>query len=122
LGALGRAAKSNLKNKIRYRASCNLSAGARFDELTLVTDEAVNCRNHYIHGSELSFDYERNFNTVAFFMATLEFVFAASDLIEAGWILRHGQPTRLEWRTHSNLSGRVSPTTDEPKGSFEVTA
>jgi len=89
LGALGRAAKSNLKHKIRHRAQFLISAlGTRFDELTLVTDEAVNCRNHYVHGSEPSFDYERNFNTVAFFMATLEFVFAASDLIEAGWDIK----------------------------------
>jgi hypothetical protein len=89
LGALGRAAKSNLKHKIRHRAQFVTSVlGRRFDELTLVTDEAVNCRNHYVHGSDPSFDYERNFNTVAFFIATLEFVFAASDLIEAGWDIK----------------------------------
>lgn len=89
LGALGRAAKSNLKRKVRHRAQFVTSAlGTAFDELALVTDEAVNCRNHYVHGSEPSFDYEMNFNTVAFFMATLEFVFAASDLIEAGWDIK----------------------------------
>jgi len=89
LGALGRAAKSSLKHKIRHRAQFVTSVlGTCFDELTLATDEAVNCRNHYVHGSDPSFDYERNFNTVAFFMATLEFVFAASDLIEAGWDIK----------------------------------
>jgi hypothetical protein len=30
-------------------------------------------------------DYEKNFDQVSFFTDTLEFVFAASDLIECGW-------------------------------------
>jgi hypothetical protein len=89
LNALGRAAKSNLKHKIRHRAQFVTSVlGTRFDELTLVTDQAVNCRNHYVHGSEPAFDYEKNFNAVVFFTDTLEFVFAASDLIEAGWDIK----------------------------------
>ena len=45
----------------------------------------VNCRNYYIHGGEPRFDYSANFDAVAFFIDTLEFVFATSDLIEAGW-------------------------------------
>jgi hypothetical protein len=52
----------------------------------LVTDEAVNCRNHYVHGSKSRHDYDSNFSDlVPFFVDTLEFVFATSDLIEAGW-------------------------------------
>jgi ApeA N-terminal domain 1 len=89
LDALGRAAKSNLKHKIRHRAQLVISAlGSRFDELTMVTDHAVNCRNHYVHGSEPTFDYGKNFDAVVFFTDTLEFVFAASDLIEAGWDIK----------------------------------
>jgi hypothetical protein len=87
LGALGRIGKSSLKQKIRHRAQRLIGvAGERFPELLTVTDEAVNCRNHYVHGSAPRFDYNRNFDIVAFFIDTLEFVFATSDLIEAGWI------------------------------------
>jgi hypothetical protein len=86
LGVLGRLGTSSLKHKIRYRARPLVDAtGKFFEDLPMVTDEAVNCRNHYVHGSEPRFDYNRNFDAVIFFTETLEFVFATSDLIEAGW-------------------------------------
>jgi hypothetical protein len=86
LNALGRMGQSSLKHKIRYRAQPIVDViGARLPELTKVIDEAVDCRNHYVHGSAGSFDYNANFGTVCFFIDALEFVFAASDLIEAGW-------------------------------------
>lgn len=86
LGALGRIGKSSLKQKIRHRAGLLTDAvGNRFPELFTVTDEAVNCRNFYVHGSSPRFDYSKNFGLVSFFTDTLEFVFAASDFIESGW-------------------------------------
>jgi hypothetical protein len=86
LNALGRMGKSTLKHKIRHRAEFLLNAaGEKFPELVTVTDEAVNCRNHYVHGSESSFDYNKEFYAVIFFTETLEFIFAVSDLIETGW-------------------------------------
>jgi ApeA N-terminal domain 1/Apea-like HEPN len=86
LGALGRMGKSSLKHKIRHRAKWVLDhAGAQFPELTTVCDEAVNCRNFYVHGTEPVFDYEANSDARSFFADTLEWVFAASDLVEAGW-------------------------------------
>jgi hypothetical protein len=86
LSALGRVGKSNLKQKIRFRAQRLVDAmGDRFPDLLRVTDEAVNCRNHYVHGTEPCFNYNENFSAVVFLTETLEFVFAASDLIEAGW-------------------------------------
>jgi hypothetical protein len=89
LGAFGRLGKSSLKQKIRHRAQLVVSAAeTQFPEILTVTDEAVNCRNHYVHGSEPRFDYNANFSAVIFFTDTLEFVFAASDLIEAGWDLK----------------------------------
>jgi hypothetical protein len=96
LGALGRVGTSTLKQKIRHRAQIIMDVvGNRgwFPELTMVTDEAVNCRNHYVHGTEPRFDYSGNFEVVVFFTNTLEFVFAASDLIEAGWDI-------ATWRGH----------------------
>lgn len=86
LNALGRLGKSALKHKIRHRGQLLINAvGGQFKELFTVTDEAVNCRNHYVHGGAPRFDYSNNFDAVTFFTNTLEFVFAASDLIEAGW-------------------------------------
>ena len=89
LNALGRVGKSVLKHKIRHRAQLLINAvKERFPDLFMVTDAAVECRNHYIHGShgrKPRFDYSNNFDAVIFFKDTLEFVFAASDLIEAGW-------------------------------------
>jgi hypothetical protein len=87
LSALGRVGKSSLKRKIRHRAEPIVSAlGSSFPHLVDVLDEAVNCRNHYVHGSSGSYDYVNNFFTTAvFFTKTLEFVFGASDLAESGW-------------------------------------
>ncbi|RRI02299.1 hypothetical protein EH240_12590 [Mesorhizobium tamadayense] len=61
----------------------------KFPELTWVLDEAVNCRNHYVHGTLGKVDYAANFqDSAGFFTKSLEFVFAASDWIEAGWDIK----------------------------------
>lgn len=89
LSALGRLGKSNLKNKIRHRANLLTDAvGDRFPELTTVTDEAVNCRNYYVHGGEPQFEYGIQLEVCNFFTDTLEFLFGTSDLIEAGWDMK----------------------------------
>ena len=89
LNVLGRIGKSTLKRKIRHRVQFLIDkVGDKFPDLCIVTDEAVNCRNHYVHGSKPKFDYSGNFSSVFFFTETLEFVFAASDLIEAGWDIK----------------------------------
>jgi hypothetical protein len=89
LNALGRIGKSALKQKIRHRADSVVKAtGSRLGEINTVTDEAVNCRNHYVHGSDPSFDYNAHSDMVEFFTDALEFVFATSDLIEGGWDLK----------------------------------
>jgi hypothetical protein len=87
LSALGRIGTASLKHKVGHRGKIVLAeAGERFPDLILVLEKAVNCRNHYVHGSSAKIDYRGHFfETVSFFAQTLEFVFAASDLIEAGW-------------------------------------
>lgn len=86
LNALGRIGKPTLKRRIRKRVELLKNAvGKRFPELELVTDQAVDCRNFYVHGSPGKFDYEVHSDQPPFFTDTLEFVFAASDLIESGW-------------------------------------
>ena len=89
LNALGRVGKLSLKHKTRHRARYVVDAiGDRFPDLVSVLNAAVDCRNHYVHGSASKIDYSKNFDMLAFFTDTLEFVFAASELIEAGWNIR----------------------------------
>lgn len=89
LGALGRVGKWTLKRKIRHRSQFLLSRiGEQLPELSIVSDEAVNCRNHYVHGSDSRIDYNEEFGIRCFLTDTLEFIFAASDLIEAGWDIK----------------------------------
>lgn len=86
LNALGRIGKPVLKHKIRARVKLlSDKVGERFPDLELVTDQAVDCRNFYVHGTPSKIDYELHPDQPLFFTDTLEFVFFASDLIEAGW-------------------------------------
>jgi ApeA N-terminal domain 1 len=86
LSALGRVGKASLKHKTKHRAQYVLGAiRERFSDLVFVLDSAVDCRNHYVHGAISKIDYSSNFGMVIFFTDTLEFVFGASELVEAGW-------------------------------------
>ena len=86
LSALGRVGTASLRDKICHRADVLTKADPkRFAELDLPCSQAVLCRNHYVHGSEAAFNYREESNAFAFLTDTLEFVFAASDLIELGW-------------------------------------
>lgn len=62
----------------------------KFPEFELVIDQTINCRNFYVHGSskkeKLTAEDRSHFSI--FFTDTLEFVFAASELIEAGWDIK----------------------------------
>jgi hypothetical protein len=89
LDALNRVGRTFLKHKIRHRAKVVVDTiGSRVPRLTELTDQAVKCRNHFVHGSRGSFDYGKNFHAVTYLCDTLEFVFGCSDLIEAGWDAR----------------------------------
>jgi hypothetical protein len=108
LNALGRLGKANLKHKARHRAQIVLTkAGEWFPDLILVLEEAVDCRNHYVHGTPAKVNYRDHFfETVPFFTESLEFVFAASDFIEAGWSitdwLKQGQTGSHPFGTYSS--------------------
>jgi hypothetical protein len=89
LSALGRLGKPVLKQKVRHRAKLITDlVGDLFPELWMVTDEAVNCRNYYVHGGKPRLDYAAEFQIFAFLTDTLEFVFGASDFVEAGWDIK----------------------------------
>jgi ApeA N-terminal domain 1 len=84
LNAIGRIGKLSLKHKIRHRIT-STGLDKHFPQLIEVLNEAVNCRNHYVHGSRGKVDYSANFDLVIFFTDALEFSFAVSDLIDVGW-------------------------------------
>ena len=76
--------KLSLPTKVKYRGEIVLSKlGYRLPGLQTVLKAAVQCRNHFVHGS----DFDLNVVEPYFSLLTdsLEFVFAASDLIEVGW-------------------------------------
>lgn len=93
LGALGRVGTPSLKHKIRHRVE-STGLDEHFPRLIDVLNEAVNCRNHYVHGTPGRIDYSENFDVVFFFTDALEFAFAASDLIDAGWDFRAWMSSR----------------------------
>lgn len=98
LSALGRLGRPTLKRKIAARADLiRQRLPNAFPDLQLVIDEAVNCRNFFVHASVQSFPYMKNWPTIEFFIDTLEFVFGASDLVEAGWDIQkwHAQGTSM---------------------------
>ncbi|MEZ1316050.1 hypothetical protein QIW53_08500 [Pseudomonas fluorescens] len=89
LSSLGRIGKASLRDKIYHRADKIVEvAPDKFPELYLPCNHAVLSRNHYVHGSAGSFDYQKHFTEFAFIIDTLEFVFAASDLLDLGWDMR----------------------------------
>jgi hypothetical protein len=86
LGVLGRIGKLSLKRKIGSRVKLiSDRCGTAFPELLTVTERAVDCRNYFVHGGERDFDYASKYPVIWFFVDTLEFIFGASDLVEAGW-------------------------------------
>ena len=89
LGALGRVGTLTLKRRIRFRAEViSQLIGERIPNIDRVAEEAVNLRNRYVHGGTTRIDYSNNPDLGIFLTDTLEFVFAASDLVDAGWNIR----------------------------------
>lgn len=83
LGALARVGSWTLKQRIRQRVSrVTARVGELLPDIAEATDEAVNYRNMYVHGTPARIDCEE---LVPFLTRTLEFVFGASDLVDAGW-------------------------------------
>lgn len=90
LRAIGRLGHPTLKQKIRHRANVitNACGNEYFQSLDYVCDHAVDCRNHFVHGSPVKFDLDPPSPHFGFLTDTLEFTFVASELIEAGWDIR----------------------------------
>jgi hypothetical protein len=86
LNALGRIGQHNLRSKVRHRAKLITDKlGAKFKELDTVIVAAIAARNYFVHGSPGGLSPQNCYEFSVFFTDTLEFIFAASDLVEAGW-------------------------------------
>lgn len=86
LSSLGRMNSANLKKKIfSWSENLRTSFDGKFERLKFVTDQAVDCRNHFVHGSPAKFNYHKHTNHYIFLIQTLEFTFALSYLIRIGW-------------------------------------
>lgn len=86
LSALGRLGKPSLPKKVAHRVSIVESKlGEMFPDLQFVTSVAIKCRNFFVHGNSGDIDYLKVESFVPFLTDALEFVFAASDFIDAGW-------------------------------------
>lgn len=86
LSALGRLGLPSLPKKVAHRVSLVESKlGASFPDLKFVANTAVKCRNFYVHGSSGDVDFTAIEPLIPFLTDSLEFTFAASDFIEAGW-------------------------------------
>ena len=86
LGYLGRVGGWRLKRKIAFRAEgIRDSLDHLLPEFEIVMDEAVNLRNHYVHGSPTRIRSDHRLPLLHFLTNSLEFIFFASDLIDAGW-------------------------------------
>ena len=91
LSALGRVGKNTfLKKKVRLRAKLVIEkvGESKIPKLLEAVDEAVDCRNRYVHGPRNDNDADYEPEKIRFLTETLEFVFAASGLIEAGWDMK----------------------------------
>lgn len=86
LSALGRVGHASLRDKV-YHLADNIFpyVGGKCPDLKIPCHHAVLARNHYVHGSPASFDYQKNLAELAFITDTLEFIFATSDLLDLGW-------------------------------------
>ena len=122
--ALRKVGESSQKQKIRSRSKLILDlVPTRFPELDFVTDEAVRCRNFFVHGPAKSkFTYDDYIDLLPFLTDALEFVFAASILVECGWGIEDWLKTstamthpfdrmKMDYKHHlEHLKGVVSAT------------
>ncbi len=59
----------------------------KLQNLDLVIQFAVDCRNHYVHGKTTEMNY-RTGGTIIFLTQSIEFIYGVSELLECGWDIR----------------------------------
>lgn len=101
LGDMGRWGKASLTDKVLHRwAVASKDISDLFEDMDYVLRLAVKCRNHFVHGPNAGFKYDRAEPFLSLFTDSLEFVFAFADLVEAGW-----KPA--EWRGRPYADGHM---------------
>ncbi|EIL89824.1 HEPN domain-containing protein [Rhodanobacter spathiphylli] len=87
ISAIARMGKPSLPKKVAHRTRIvTEQVDSAFPDLDYVIRIALSCRNYFVHGGgPKAFDFKAAEPFVPFLTDALEFVFSASDLIEAGW-------------------------------------
>jgi hypothetical protein len=87
ISAIARMGKPSLPKKVAHRTRIvTEQVDSAFPDLDYVIRIALSCRNYFVHGGgSNAFDFKAAEPFVPFLTDALEFVFLASDLIEAGW-------------------------------------
>jgi hypothetical protein len=89
--ALTRIGTPTLMKKVLSRAAM-LRGHFYLEDLEMVLRQAILCRNYFVHGpSDKRFNYDVVKSHTTFLTEVLEFVFAAAELIECGWVARDWQ-------------------------------
>ncbi len=105
LNTLGRVGSWTLKKKIHRRAeSITEAIGSEIPEFQTVIDRAVDCRNLYVHGNHSGDSSGSCDSCLPFLTDTLEFVFFASDLVDAGWDIESWYNKKPRLRGHPFLN------------------
>lgn len=101
--ALRRVGQKTLKHKIRDRNKIIQQSGFfKLDDISLVIDQSVDCRNFFVHGVNKKFDYYKEFNEFCFLIDTLIFIYGASEMIQNGWSFNRWKPDRLNGHLFSS--------------------
>jgi len=67
-------AQPRLRSKIKHWAAVLIDKhGDKYEDLEFVIDQAVLCRNFFVHGGKPKFDYYKEVHLLAFLTLTLEF-------------------------------------------------
>lgn len=91
--ALKRIGQKSLKHKIRDRYELIRSTEfVELDDMELVINQSVDCRNFFVHGGSRNFDYFKNFDEFCFFIDTLIFIYGVSEMIQNGWTFSKWAP------------------------------
>jgi len=99
LSVLGRIGKPVLKRKIRSRAAIVTQVLAKpLSHLEEIIDVAVEARNLFVHGGGSELDFSGPLGaSLPFLTDLMEFLFAASDLLDCGWDAAAWEKGNLSW-------------------------
>ena len=98
LSALGRLGQPSLPKKVAHRvAIVESKLGGRFLNLQFVASMAVKCRNYFVHGNSGDIEYPKVEPFIPFLTDALEFIFATSDFIDAGWDAQRWNSDMHSW-------------------------